>query len=284
MKGIAQKLLVGTSVLVGAIATSTPALASTLSNVNMFGNLEGTLVYSDNGSGVGVPGVIDPVTALTDGDRYSHVELNSNNELLTDNDTGFTGNLGLDAITVEGITQADWDGGLGTQWMADFALEYPTVAAALDTANTMFGVDLYSEITPRSGDPNVAYMAKNDANGDITIDLIGHYNVWEADWMAPYLSVIDTAFPGLTNEALQISEIAKVTINGQEQYVYGFSAEQTGVVAGDDGKSHSGRYTVTLLGAGTPETPEGVPEPSIVLGLMTVGGLLAASKRKSEKA
>lgn len=277
MKGIAQKLLVGTSVLIGTIATSAPALAASLSNVQMVG------------TDYGVYGAADAITALTDSDRYSHVELNIADEILSNNNTGFTGNLGSDSIKVEGINQADWDGGLGTQWMADFTAAYPAVANAT-YGPISIGQIIAGEIQTaigRSGDPNVAYLAKDDGSGNIEMDLIGHYNVWDAPWVANYSAnpIYGPVIAGLKAQTplLQISEIAKVTINGEAQYAYSFSAENTGVVAVDDGVSHSGRYTVSLAGT-VEEDPADVPEPSIILGLMTVGGLFSASKRKSQNA
>ncbi|NEO27941.1 MAG: PEP-CTERM sorting domain-containing protein, partial [Kamptonema sp. SIO4C4] len=154
------------------------------------------------------------------------------------------------------------------------------------------------EVIGRSGDPNVAYMSKDDASGVIEMDLIGHYNIWDAPWLdvaiynkaneiaagnSSLTASIESQLQGIVSaweqdiEFLQISEIAKVTVNGQTQYAYSFSAEDTGFVD-DDGSSHSGRYTISLKG--TPES-ESVPEPSVLLGLAAFGGLFAASKRKN---
>ncbi|MDB9313582.1 NF038130 family PEP-CTERM protein [Spirulina sp. CS-785/01] len=276
MKGTLKKLLVGTSVAVGMSAISAPAMAASLTNVDMFG--DDYKVYGGS----------DPVGALTDSDRYSHVELNYLNESLADNSTGFTANLGVDEIKVEGITQADWDGDLSDQWIADFEEAYPAIANA-----TYGGVNIGSMISGkleeaigRSGDPNVSYMAKNDATGEIEMDLIGHYNIWDAPWMNSYKTnpLFGSVIAQLEAETplLQISEIAKVTVNGDVQYAYGFSAEETGQVAADagegDSSSHTGRYNIAL--DGTPES-ESVPEPSVLLGLAAFGGLFAASKRKN---
>ncbi|NEO27910.1 MAG: hypothetical protein F6K03_13745 [Kamptonema sp. SIO4C4] len=173
MKGTFRNLLVGTSVAVGMSAISAPAMAASLTNVEMFGS--DYEVY-------GAPSAVD---ALTDNDRYSNVELNYLNENLSDNDTGFTGNLGSDSIKVEGITQADWDGGLGAQWMADFQAAYPEIANTSYmgmSVGSMMTAEL-GEVIGRSGDPNVAYMSKDDASGVIEMDLIGHYNIWDAPWL-----------------------------------------------------------------------------------------------------
>jgi hypothetical protein len=77
---------------------------------------------------------------------------------------------------------------------------------------------------------------------------------------------------------LQISEIAKVELDGVSEYVYSFNATNSGFVAKDDGKSYSGVYSWSKAG-----TPAAVPEPSTILGLIAVGGLFGAAKRNANK-
>lgn len=302
MKGTIKTLLLSTSVAVGmsAIAAGS-AVAASLSNVQMFG------------SDYAVYGAPDAASALTDGDRYSNVELNVADEILSNNVTGFTGNLGVDSVKVEGINQADWDGGLGTKWMADFSAAYPALATASLAFNNIsinLGAAIMSTasaVVGRSGDPNVAYMAKNDATGAIEMDLIGHYNIWNSPWLQTAInsqvnalatqyrlsstnkSILASAVNNKVtqlkteNPLLQVSEIAKVTINGQSQFAYNFSATKTGLSI-DDGSSHSGRYTIALQGTAEPPESEDVPEPSLMLGLAAISGLVATSKRKSQQA
>ncbi|MEL0590837.1 MAG: NF038130 family PEP-CTERM protein [Planktothrix rubescens PR222] len=76
---------------------------------------------------------------------------------------------------------------------------------------------------------------------------------------------------------LQISEIAKVELDGVSEYVYSFNAENSGFVAKDDGKSYSGVYSWSKAGT------VAVPEPSTILGLIAVGGLFGAAKRNANK-
>ncbi|MGA9378138.1 MAG: NF038130 family PEP-CTERM protein, partial [Phormidium sp.] len=68
-------------------------------------------------------------------------------------------------------------------------------------------------------------------------------------------------------------------------FLYSFSATASNLLndqgPGADYKSHSGNYEVALRGVVTP--PESVPEPSVVFGLIGLGGLLAA-KRKQQQA
>ncbi|CAD5938375.1 hypothetical protein PCC9214_01755 [Planktothrix tepida] len=75
---------------------------------------------------------------------------------------------------------------------------------------------------------------------------------------------------------LQISEITKVELNGKAQYVYGFNAEASNFTAKDDGQSYSGVFSWNQAGV-----PVAVPEPSTILGLIAVGGLFGAAKRKN---
>jgi hypothetical protein len=283
-----QKYILGASAIVGigAIA-ATPAAAASLSNVQMFGDDYRTYTGSSvSGSEQ------DAIDALTDSDRYTNVELNFANENLSDNVTGFTGQLGSQSVTVEGITDQDWNNGLRQQWLGDFKTAYK----ALDTSvviDTLFGSfplnfadTVAASLENRSGDPNVASMTKDNATGEISLDLIGHYNIWDTPWMSNvYANFGDTIEP--LKEAvptLQISEIAKVTVDGEVSYAYSFSAEETGVLAVDaadnDTSSHTGRYTWTTQGTVEPSRAQ-VPEPSAILGLTALSGLLVFAKRKT---
>lgn len=81
-----------------------------------------------------------------------------------------------------------------------------------------------------------------------------------------------------TNTMLQVSEIAKVTFNDQVEYAFTFAAKDSGAIAGDRNKindttSHTGIYSWN-------KTHKKVPEPSAIFGLVAVGGLVVASRRK----
>jgi hypothetical protein len=93
---------------------------------------------------------------------------------------------------------------------------------------------------------------------------------------AMLFKLAQTAFT--TNTPFQISEIAKVTFNGQVDYAFGFKATESGAIAGDRNKtndttSHTGIYSWN-------KTYKTVPEPSALFGLVAVGGLVIASRRK----
>ena len=84
---------------------------------------------------------------------------------------------------------------------------------------------------------------------------------------------------------IQASEIVKVAYNGNPaQYLYSFNATGSGLVAQDDGISHSGNYEVSFQGVAPQKlrNPQAVPEPSVMLGLLGVAGVFA-TQRKSKK-
>jgi hypothetical protein len=87
---------------------------------------------------------------------------------------------------------------------------------------------------------------------------------------------------------VQASELVKVAINGEpaseaigadDGVMYSFAATDSDVVSADGDTSFSAGYdpgTITV-----PGDSEDVPEPASVLGLVALGGLAVASKRKS---
>jgi hypothetical protein len=96
---------------------------------------------------------------------------------------------------------------------------------------------------------------------------------------AMLFNLAKTAF--ITNTPFQISEIAKITFNDKVDYAFGFSATDSGTIAGDRNKindktSHTGIYSWS-------KTYKTVPEPSALFGLVAVGGLVIASRRKRVK-
>ncbi|MBH8563399.1 NF038130 family PEP-CTERM protein [Nostoc sp. CENA67] len=90
-------------------------------------------------------------------------------------------------------------------------------------------------------------------------------------------SLAKTAF--LQHKPLQLSEIAKVTFNNEVSYAYSFAAIDSGAIAGDRNKvtdttSHTGIYSWTKN-----YQTASVPEPSALLGLMAVGGLVVVRRK-----
>jgi hypothetical protein len=73
---------------------------------------------------------------------------------------------------------------------------------------------------------------------------------------------------------VQVSEVVKVAYNGNPaQYLYSYSGNQSGLTEKGDGISHSGNYQVSFQGV------RHVPEPSALLGIMTVGGMVVIKRR-----
>jgi hypothetical protein len=120
----------------------------------------------------------------------------------------------------------------------------------------------------RFSDPNVSY-ANQDGTGQIAYGLAGSFDAGEAN----------PAFAGY-----QASELVRLSLNGTDLGIrYSFGnidtqriASRSGLNSEDPTKSHDGNYETTV-GGGT-----SVPEPSTLLGLIGMAGLVAA-KRKANK-
>ncbi len=209
--------------------------------------------------------------------------------------TSLTGQIGGKNITLSSLNALDWFGGgaasvktaianastiidpiarlnalnsavnplyspsnFATQWFNQTMAQY-----SIPTNPALFKTFLLAGGFQRFSDPNISYV-NQDSDGLIRIGLAGHYDV---------LSLL-----GLSgNTPVQASEVLKVSYDGNPaQYKYGYTAARSGLTELSDGKSHNGNYELTIQGA------QPVPEPSAVLGLMTVGGLIVV-KRKLNK-
>ena len=102
----------------------------------------------------------------------------------------------------------------------------------------------------RFSDPNVEYVTKNGRY--VSFNLSGHLN-YEDEY-----------------GSLKMSEV--VMVNDRIFYAFG-DAIDSGVNNGDEQSSHSGIHAFTYK----------IPEPSAVLGLMAIGGMVAATKRRAQK-
>ncbi|GAX42353.1 hypothetical protein NIES4075_33540 [Tolypothrix sp. NIES-4075] len=164
----------------------------------------------------------------------------------------------------------------------------------------------------RADDPNIGDISYDKQTGNLKVDLVGHldlagkyvdtrkqikvgntlvnnpaygkglspeydsYKTGNVIFDAMLFRLSQTAVA--TNTMLQMSEIAKVTFNGQVDYAFTFAAKDSGAIAGDRNKltdttSHTGIYSWN-------KTRKRVPEPSAIFGLVAVGGLVVASRRK----
>ncbi len=294
MAGFTKKLFIGASLAAGLSAVAgTPAQALDITfhgaqHIKSYTHQDGNLWVGANSS------------YLTDGDLTTNVELWFDGENVLDN-VGFTATKGAHTVKVESVTAADW-AEYGTKWLGDLFAKYEPLNNVWAQLNsTVQNLAMSAFTTIGSGDPNIAEFSL-DETGAVDIKMAGWYDLntkldpiiagakaqaqgqlsssnpfikAAAQLMLQNIGLLEGALAEIG--VLQMSEIAKVTINGEVHYAYSFDAVNSGFVAKDDGKSYSGIYSWSK--PGIPVEP--VPEPSTMLGLMAVGGLFAAAKRKS---
>ncbi|MCL1466280.1 NF038130 family PEP-CTERM protein [Argonema galeatum] len=294
-----KRIAIGASMVASASVLATaPALAASLTGATIGGTAASDyLVYGVSGNNtVVIPNTPANVQSVLDGNAASptgNVELRASTEKASFSGADFaknttlSGNIGGKALTLSSLTAQDWFGGVGlptaygaanlaNKWFNDFITK-AGYGAAVGTGNaaSMYNLFLGSKGFQASSDPNISYVNQNDNTGLISIGLAGHYDVKAAYASNPSFAI----FANLLPNGFQASEVVKYTYNGVTDYLYSFNATNSGLVAADDGKSHNGNYEVTIAGVPTVT----VPEPSSLLGLMAVGGLFAATKRKSAK-
>ncbi len=184
-----------------------------------------------------------------------------------------------DTFTLSSLTAEDWFG--AGRAVAD--ITYTDLAGTLarewfDGIMDLVGIQdrqaLFGQFRDAGGfqrfsDPNVSYANQNGA-GDITYGLAGVFNAGD----------VNPQFAGY-----QASELVRLSLNGTDLGVkYSFGnintqriASRSGLNSSDPTDSHNGNYEMTIPGGGT-----SVPEPSTVLGLMGLAGLLA-TRRKGDR-
>jgi len=309
IKGIA----IGASVVAGVSAISAPAIAATFTTtgeITVFEDDNGTTKEVLNYSGNPPLSTILTGTSSASG---GNVELQNNTDNLTLEEFAIAPTASLNAdfgdgtsITFSSLTGEDWFGGSSPTFGAnDFANEWFNAllnvhGATIDdivekepyvglfahmnedqVKEAIFNLMLAdtNKVFQRFSDPNIAYVEKD--NGLVTFGLGGHKSAGNLlDANDPLKPLFDL---------LTASEVVKVIYNGADP-VYAYSFERpfdSGVVNEEDEISHNGTFEFTIE-----ENDENnevivnrvtVPEPSAVLGLMAVGGLLTVCKRKSRK-
>lgn len=295
MPGFAKKVFIGASLATGLSAVAAvPAQALSIEfhgedHIKSYTHQDGNLWVDADAS------------YLTDNDLTTNVELWFDGENPLAN-VGFTATEGAHTVSVESVTAADW-ADYGEQWLGDLFAKYQPLNTVWQQLNsTIQNLAIGAFTSMGSGDPNIAEFSL-DETGAVDIKMAGWYDLNSklTSKLAEYenssaINLLKKFNPAAANAILaqidnlenalnqigplQISEIAKVTINGEVKYAYSFDAVNSGFVAKDDGKSYSGIYSWSQ--AGTPPVAS-VPEPSTMLGLMAMGGLAVASKRKSNK-
>lgn len=309
MKMTFQKLVIGASMAIGVSALAiVPAQAGTLTGASIGGTAASDyLVYDVQGNSTKLVGKTSAnVQKVLDGNAANptgNVELRATSEQTGfdfSKNTTLTGQIGGKNITLSSLTATDWfstGSGLSTSygannfantWFNQFynAAGLATNESAIKLAlnlpsfipssfirqqafNTFYGIGGFQ----RSSDPNISYVNQNDITGEIKIGLAGHYNL--KDYYAPLLGTLGK----FLKDGFQASEVVKVTYNDKTDFLYSFSATASGLTnssgVGADGKSHSGNYEISIKGV----PPAAVPEPSIILGLLSVAGVFATQRK-----
>ncbi|MBC6433404.1 PEP-CTERM sorting domain-containing protein [Nostoc sp. HG1] len=288
MKMTFQKLLIGASMAIGAIVATVPAQAGTLTGATIGGTAASDyLVYDSNATNTfTVANTSENVQKVLSGNAASptgNVELAASSEQagfdFTKN-TSLTGTIGGKTLTLSSLTSDDLFGvgqktttygssNLANTWFNDVVNTYSSLFPTPTLGKkTVFDTFLKTGGFQRFSDPNISYVNQDDTSGLISIGLAGHFDA------APLLGLPSNPF-----FSLQASEIVKYTYDGKTDYLYSFKASKSGLVEISDKISHSGNYEVNIKGV----TPAAVPEPSVIIGLLGVAGVLA-TQRKFKKA
>lgn len=192
------------------------------------------------------------------------------------------------SITLSSLTAVDWFGEdlninygantLANRWFSDALNAYGISDGLLSAFGynnkaTFYNIFLNNGGFQRFSDANIAYV--NNNSGKVDIGLAGHFDATHL--LLGALTPQQQTLVGMLGSPLQASEVVKVTHNGKTTYAYTFSAARSTLSSNDGTRSHTGVYDPQLT-----LDPVDVPEPSILLGLIGVGGLVAA-KRQSQK-
>lgn len=312
MASVIKQVLVGISVClgVGAVASS-PAFAGSLTNVSLTGSASYLTYDADQTNTYKVDNTAANLVKVLGGDLSSptgNVELFSNSEALSNDAfktyagvSSLSGTIGGQAITLSSLTMADWMSPVGGKTLAQNWFDATLSANGLGTlAGTSNGATLFNIFTQYGGlqrfsDPNVAYVNQDDTTGMIKVGLAGHLNATPlflksvdaflaSNASASSKALVKTLRPVLAAKTLQASELIKYTYNNQTGYLYSFSAVSSGLVEKGDNLSHTGTYEVAFQGI-VPEKPQqSVPEPAMLLGLVSLGGFFATKRKQAKNA
>lgn len=306
MKTILHKLATSAGLAAGiSLMAGTPAFGLSITNPSVSGiagtdyylyKVVGNQTVRDDSTPLStiLQGSCDTAATCAPG---GNVELFANSEQLNNADfnsynkvTSLTGTIGGKNITLSSLTAADWNstvsGGmtLGEAWF-NSALNANGLSSVLGN-QTLYN-NLWQSFNINNGrqrfsDPNISYVNQDATTNLIKIGLAGHYDATNLllAGLTPNEQLLFNSMrdPNKASLPIQASEIVKYNYNGISSYLYSFNATPSGLSAADDGISHTGNYELLL--AGLPV--EKVPEPSLLIGLIGVGGLLF-SKRQARR-
>jgi hypothetical protein len=296
MAGLFKNFLVGASVAAGMSTLGmAPAFAGNLTNVSVSGQ---HLTYLYNGTQTYLAGNNQANLEAALGSDAGNIELagqttsadaagfGTRQGLTYKNQTPTTLTGWLDNVkyTFSSLTYDDWFksgaiGGYSTlaeKWFSEAWNETSTGLKGFVGTTTGVNTDALSASSAwfalkASGKHIDLFRRISDAN------ISGVYSK-NGDWYTELIGHLDHG------TGLKFSEVVKVTVgegtSAVTKYLYGLGpAIATGTTEASDNVSHNGKY---VFKNGEHITAS-VPEPSTMLGLMAVGSLLMASKRKSEK-
>jgi hypothetical protein len=269
------QLALGASFLAGMMTAPAMAASYTTTGDTTTFNSDGTNTFLDPNA--------DLSTVLS-GDASApggNVELNDGAAGADLNAPANTLTANLDSgreVTFSSLTAADWftpdpaNGGqtFAQKWFGEMMGVYGTEVrnqAAFVLGGPVSDTQIFAAFGAADGfarlsDPNIAYV--NESSAGVTFGLAAHSDAGNVN-------------PLLTG--FFASEVVKVTFEGVSEYYYSFAQPTaSGQTSLDGTNSHEGNYEFFI--EDHPPT-EDVPEPASVLGLVALGGLAVASKRKS---
>ena len=293
-----SKLLIAASLFVSSTIAIAPAQADSLQNATIGGTAATDyLLYDANATNTFLSPNANLQTILigTAANPTGNVELAASSEKagfdFTKNTT-LNGTIGGRAISISSLTASDWSSSYrGTtfgQYWFDSALTSNGLRNMVGTSasTTLFNVFKNNGGFQRFSDPNISYVSQ-DANNVINIGLAGHYNASSLFTKSIDQYIATTRLSNsqrrmmaglkseLSSKVIQASEVVKTTYEGKTDYGFSFVATKSGLVEKSDNLSHTGNYVISRQGI--EPVNKKVPEPSIVLGLIALGGL---AKRK----
>ncbi len=190
------------------------------------------------------------------------------------------------AALASGKTAVQAQAAYNTVYNATYPQAYSQAYTALynNTYTSAYNafIDPNLKLRQRLSDPNISYV-NSAADGSVKIGLAGFLNanpLFGAPIPAGTPSNLVAILNALSNTPMQASELVKVTYGGNTSYLYSFTANASGLVAADDGRSHTGNYEVYL--SAPPSRP--VPVPAAFLGIAAagaVGGLMMQRRKAS---